>query len=83
MELVLTIIILLLIGLIVWLLFYLKKLKQQPPLLSKKEIQFVEFTVDMYIKYAKELDIADEDQHEYIVEELSKIAQKLKSNLKE
>lgn len=83
MEIVLTVIILLLIGLVGWLLVYLKKLKQQPPLLSKKEIQFVEFTIDMYIKYAKELDIADEDQHEYIVKELSKIAEKLRLNLKE
>jgi hypothetical protein len=44
--------------------------------LSKKDLQFLEFTVDMYIKYAKDLDIHSPDQHEYIVEQLELIRKK-------
>ncbi len=41
-----------------------------------KDIQYLEFTVDMYIKYAKDLDIHSEEQHEYIVQELERIRNK-------
>lgn len=41
--------------------------------LSNKDLQFLEFTVDMYIKYAKDLDIHSKEQHEYIVKELERI----------
>lgn len=44
--------------------------------LSKKDLQFLEFTVDMYIKYAKDLDIHSPDQHEYIVQQLEVIRKK-------
>lgn len=60
---------------------FLISLKKQIDELEKKEIsqkdlQFLEFTVDMYIKYAKELDIHSGDQHEYIVKELERIRSK-------
>jgi flagellar basal body-associated protein FliL len=38
-----------------------------------KDLQFLEFTVDMYIKYAKDLNIYSESQHDYIVKELERI----------
>lgn len=41
--------------------------------ISDKDLKFLDFTVDMYIKYAKELDIYSEHQHEYIVTELERI----------
>jgi len=41
--------------------------------LSKKEKEFIEFAVNMYIKYAEDLDITSPEQHEYLVNELKKI----------
>lgn len=41
--------------------------------LSKKEKEFIEFAVNMYIKYAEDLDITSPEQHEYLVKELKKI----------
>ncbi len=41
--------------------------------ISDKDLQFLEFTVDMYIKYAEELDINSKEQHEFIVKELERI----------
>lgn len=38
-----------------------------------KDLQFLEFTVDMYVKYAKDLNIYSESQHDYIVNELERI----------
>lgn len=79
MEILLAIL-LLLVVLIVYLLIQNRKLKRQAILLSKdlnfltkKEIQFLEFTADMYIKYAKDLKIHSKDEHEIIVAELKKI----------
>lgn len=65
-----------------------RKLKQQAIILSreanfleKKELEFLEFTVDMYIKYSKDLDIHSKEQHEFIVCELEKIREKLISKI--
>jgi len=41
--------------------------------LSKKEKDFIEFTIDMYIDYAKDLNINSETEHDRIVIELKKI----------
>lgn len=41
--------------------------------LSKKEKEFIEFAVNMYIKYAEELNITSPEEHEYLVNELEKI----------
>lgn len=71
---------LLLVVLIIYLIIQNRKLKQQAILLSKeldfmnkKEWEFLEFTVDMYIKYAKDLDIHSKEQHDFIVSELERI----------
>jgi len=40
---------------------------------SDKDLQFLEFTVDMYIKYAKDFGIHSETQHEKIVTELTRV----------
>lgn len=49
--------------------------------IDSKDIKFLEFSVDMYIKYAKDLDIYSKDQHEYIVTELERIRMQHLSNL--
>jgi hypothetical protein len=41
--------------------------------LSKKEKEFISFAIDMYIDYAKELNIESPQQHEFIVKQLKKI----------
>jgi hypothetical protein len=51
---------------------YFILIKKVTPL-SKKEKEFIEFAVNMYIKYAEELEITSPEQHEYIVKELEKI----------
>ena len=63
--LLLLIIILLLIGF----LFLLKKTKY----ITNTDKEFIKFTIDMYIEYAKELEIHSEKQHEKIVKQLEKI----------
>jgi len=73
-------ILLLLVVLVIYLLIKNRKLKQQAILLSKKsnlltkkELEFLEFTADMYIKYAKDLNIHSKEQHDFIVGELERI----------
>lgn len=41
-----------------------------------KDKEFVEFVIDMYIQYAKDLDIHSPEQHEKIVQQLEKIKNK-------
>lgn len=47
-------------------------------ILCDKDKDFIEFAIDMYIKYAPELNIHDEKKHEIIVGELEKIKEKIK-----
>lgn len=47
-------------------------IKKSTPI-SKKEKEFIEFAINMYIKYAEELGITSPEQHEYLVKELEKI----------
>lgn len=47
-------------------------------ILSDVEKEFIEFTIDMYIKYAIELNIYDEEKHEIIVNQLKEIVKKIK-----
>jgi hypothetical protein len=81
-------ILLLLVGVIFYLVYRNRKLKRQAILLSKeaelltkKDLQFLEFTADMYIKYAKELKIHDPGQHEQIVKELEAIRKKIEPKI--
>lgn len=87
MEILLAIL-LLLVGLILYLVIQNRKLKRQAillskeaELLSKKDLQFLEFTADMYIKYAKDLKIHSPEQHEFIVAELEKIQKKIEPKI--
>jgi thymidylate kinase len=87
MEILLAIL-LLLVGLIIYLVIQNKKLKQQAILLSKeaeflskKDLQFLEFTADMYIKYAKDLKIHSINEHELIVKELEEIRKKIEPKI--
>lgn len=41
-----------------------------------KDKEFIEFTIDMYIQYAEDLDIHSPKQHKKIVEQLEKIKNK-------
>jgi flagellar basal body-associated protein FliL len=46
-----------------------------------KDKEFIEFTIDMYIQYAEDLDIHSPKQHKKIVEQLERIKTKyLKTN---
>lgn len=45
-------------------------------LISKKEKDFILFTIDMYIEYSKDLNIHSEEQHEIIINELNKLKDK-------
>lgn len=83
MEILLAIL-LLLVVIIVYLVYQNRKLKRQAillskeaDLLSKKDLQFLEFTADMYIKYAKDLKIHSPEQHDFIVKELEDIRKKI------
>ena len=73
---ILYIIIFLLIIVIILLLlaflFFLKKSKY----ITDTDKKFIMFTIDMYIEYAKELEIHSEEQHEKIVKQLEKIKKK-------
>lgn len=55
---------------------------KKAPILDKKEKDFIEFAIDMYIEYAEELEINSKEQHEIVVTELNKIKKKFngKSN---
>ena len=51
--------------------------------ISDKDKEFIEFTIDMYIQYAKDLDIHSPKQHKKIIEQLERIKNKyLKINKK-
>ena len=79
MEILLAIL-LLLVVIILYLIYRNRKLKRQAIILSKeakflnkKELEFLEFTADMYIKYAKDLNIHSKEQHAFISGELERI----------
>lgn len=79
---------LLLVVIIVYLVYRNRELKRQAILLSKeaelltkKDLQYLEFTADMYIKYAKDLKIHSPEQHEFIVKELENIRNKIDSKI--
>jgi hypothetical protein len=44
--------------------------------LTKKEKEFLEFSVNMYIEYAEELEINDNEHHDKIVKNLEAIKNK-------
>ena len=67
------IIILILVLLILLLVIALLKLINKATYLSKKEKEFLEFAVDMYINYSKELNIHSPEEHDIIVRNLEKI----------
>lgn len=54
------------------------ELERQAILLSKKELEYLDFVIYMYVKYAKELKINSPDQHDFIVSELDRISASLK-----
>lgn len=60
----------------------IEDLKRQAIFLSKKDLQFLEFAIDMYIKYAIELNIASKEQHEFIVSELERLRKEIEEKMK-
>ena len=54
----------------------LYKVIRKATYLSEKEKDFIKFAIDMYIDYAKELNIYSEEKHELIVKNLNKIKEK-------
>lgn len=58
-----------------------KELQQQAIFLSKKDLEFLEFAADMYIKYSYELKIHSKEQHEFIIAELERIRKILEARI--
>lgn len=73
---VLIVIILTLLGINVFLSLLILLWTKKYKFFEKKDKEFIVFVIDMYIKYAKELDIHSEEQHEQIVKHLEKIKNK-------
>ena len=57
-------------------------LKQQAILLSKRDLEFLEFAADMYVKYSIELKIHSKEQHEYLIAELDRVRKILEEKIK-
>lgn len=57
-------------------------LKQQAILLSKRDLEFLEFAADMYVKYSIELKIHSKEQHEYLIAELERVRKILEEKIK-
>lgn len=53
----------------------LEKQKLENEKFSENDLKFIEFSVDMYIKYSKEFGIHSAEQHDYIIGELERIKQ--------
>ena len=68
-----TLLIVIILLLSIAILYFVKKATY----LSKKEKDFINFSIDMYIDYAEELKINSENEHNLIVKELKKIKEKL------
>lgn len=73
MNSILLVVVGLLVTIIVVLVFILLHVVKKATYLSKKEKEFIEFAIDMYVDYAEELNITDPEQHELIVKNLKKI----------
>lgn len=58
------------------------KINLEQKKIPEKDLKFIEFTVDMYIKYSKDLDIHSAEQHDYIVKELERIREQYLQNEK-
>jgi len=61
-----------LLGNVIFLLRILKVYKNIP----QEDKEYINFVIDMYIDYAKELNIYSEKQHDVIVKRLKKIKEK-------
>lgn len=76
---ILLFIILFILLMVVFLLLYIvleiKKIHKEKYITSN-EAKFLDFVSDMYIQYAKELNIHSEEQHEYITKQLNNIREK-------
>ena len=75
-ELFLTLIILVLVVVILLLSISYFKLIKKTTYLPDKDKEIIDFTIEMYIKYAKDLDIQSEEQHDLLVKELNRIKEK-------
>ncbi len=62
------------INVILSLLIFIKLRNFKP--INKKDKEFIIFVIDMYIQYAKELNIHSEEQHDKMVEHLEFIKKK-------
>jgi hypothetical protein len=62
------------VNLVLSLLIFIWSRKHNP--IDKKDKEFIIFVIDMYIQYAKDLDIHSEEQHDKMVEHLETIKSK-------
>jgi hypothetical protein len=49
-------------------------------IVTKKDVEFIEFTIDMYIKYAEKLEINSKKEHDKICLELERIKKNININ---
>lgn len=58
-----------------------RKLKEQAIFLSKKDLEFLEFAADMYVKYSEELKIHSKKQHEILIAEIERVRKILEDRI--
>jgi len=76
---ILYIIIVLLVIIILFLSLALYHFIKKSIYFSNKEKEFILFVIDIFIEYGDDLGIQSKEQHKKLVEELSKIKNKIKS----
>lgn len=59
------------------------RIKLEKEKIPDNDLKFIDFTIDMYIKYSKDLDIHSGEQHEYIIKELERIRDQHLTNEKD
>jgi hypothetical protein len=70
---IITIFLIILCCFLCFIIYYIAK---KATYLSKKEKEFLEFAISMYIDYSKQLDIISEQHHDIIIQELKKIKER-------
>ena len=71
-----TCILILLLILCFFLSFIIYYVARKATYLSKKEKEFIDFTLEMYINYGSEINIIPKEHHEVMLKELEKLREK-------
>jgi hypothetical protein len=71
-----TCVLILLIILCLFLCYIIYYVARKATYLSKKEKEFIDFTLEMYLTYGDSLDIIPKEHHDVIINELKKLKEK-------